>query len=283
MVAAFAGWPDAGQAASGAMRFLRRLLGAEKFASIDPQAFFDFTRIRPSSRLLSGGARSISWPMCDFSYARGEQRDLVLFLAPEPHLHWVTFAEAVVDLAERIGIKVLALLGGSFDTVPHSGPVLMNGYAGDPALRQRLQRLRVPSSYYEGPTSIHSAVIQAAHERRVATVSIWGRVPLYVTEIPNPKVSHGLLEMVGELFGFQWDLSDLERAAESFTAQVDEAIEEKPELREYVNRLKRQERPRDRRRRAEKQADHPADEPLAPEAVLRDLEAYLRELREGKE
>ena len=38
LVAAFAGWPDAAEVASGTARFLSRKLRARRFAEIDPEA-----------------------------------------------------------------------------------------------------------------------------------------------------------------------------------------------------------------------------------------------------
>ena len=54
MVVAFGGWIDAGEAVTGAMRHLVRHLSASHLASIDPEEFFDFTKVRPVVRLTAG-------------------------------------------------------------------------------------------------------------------------------------------------------------------------------------------------------------------------------------
>ena len=43
MVVAFGGWVDAGEAATSALRSLVRQLAATPLATIDPEAFVDFT------------------------------------------------------------------------------------------------------------------------------------------------------------------------------------------------------------------------------------------------
>src|SRR5262245_21160923 len=58
MVTAFGGWIDAGEAATGAMRFLACQLAAEPLAEIDPEDF-DFTQVRPVVRLSGAGERTI--------------------------------------------------------------------------------------------------------------------------------------------------------------------------------------------------------------------------------
>ncbi|OWY62268.1 hypothetical protein B7486_59360, partial [cyanobacterium TDX16] len=51
VIAAFEGWNDAGDAATGAAEFLRDRWSAQPFAEIDPEDFYDFTSTRPRVRL----------------------------------------------------------------------------------------------------------------------------------------------------------------------------------------------------------------------------------------
>jgi hypothetical protein len=66
MVVAFGGWVDAGDAATGALRSLVRQLAAMPLATIDPEAFVDFTAFRPVVRLSAAGERTIRWPRIAF-------------------------------------------------------------------------------------------------------------------------------------------------------------------------------------------------------------------------
>ena len=60
LIAAFEGWNDAGDGASAASAYLARRWGAETFASIDAEEFFDFTATRPEVHLERGGVRADS-------------------------------------------------------------------------------------------------------------------------------------------------------------------------------------------------------------------------------
>jgi hypothetical protein len=66
LVCAFSGWNDAGDAASAALTFIGESLGAERFARIDPEEFYDFQSTRPHIRFTRvrsrrcAGARSAS-------------------------------------------------------------------------------------------------------------------------------------------------------------------------------------------------------------------------------
>src|SRR6188768_2614378 len=80
LVCAFTGWNDAGDAASAAIQFLGASLGATRFATIDPEDFYDFQATRPKVSLIEGRTRQITWPEVEIYAARVPRapRDLVL-------------------------------------------------------------------------------------------------------------------------------------------------------------------------------------------------------------
>ena len=68
LLLAFAGWNDAGNAATFAAKFLLQRLQAQNFASLDPEIFYNFSEQRPHVR-FSGGEREIIWPANEFAYS----------------------------------------------------------------------------------------------------------------------------------------------------------------------------------------------------------------------
>src|SRR5512140_1866423 len=79
-IMAFSGWNDAASAATNAARYVVRRLGARRFATIDPESFYDFKETRPSVRIDARGNREITWPTNDIFYARNPAgpHDLVI-------------------------------------------------------------------------------------------------------------------------------------------------------------------------------------------------------------
>src|SRR3989449_6324845 len=69
LISAFRGWNDGGQGASLAAGFLARSWGAERFADIDPEEFFDFQVTRPQVSLVQSATRRIDWPETTFIHA----------------------------------------------------------------------------------------------------------------------------------------------------------------------------------------------------------------------
>jgi len=113
MVVAFGGWIDAGEAATGAMRYLVRQLAASPLAAIDPEDFFDFTQVRPVVRLTAEGQRTIRWPRSAFwTWQPPEGRaGLLLFRGLEPQRRWRTYATLLLDVAAQCGVQRIVSLG----------------------------------------------------------------------------------------------------------------------------------------------------------------------------
>ncbi len=59
LLAAFEGWNDAGESGTSAAKYLARVLGAQRMATIDAEEFYDFTVARPHVRLDAGMTRAI--------------------------------------------------------------------------------------------------------------------------------------------------------------------------------------------------------------------------------
>src|ERR1700731_3111470 len=98
LICAFKGWNDAADAASTALTFIAGTLGAQRFATIDPEEFYDFQATRPSVQLVGGETREIVWPTVELFEARVPRapRDLILLVGTEPSMRWRTFTGVVV-------------------------------------------------------------------------------------------------------------------------------------------------------------------------------------------
>ena len=62
LLAAFEGWNDAADAATGAIEHLETEWQAQPFGAIDPEDYYDYQVNRPTVRLVDGVTRRIEWP-----------------------------------------------------------------------------------------------------------------------------------------------------------------------------------------------------------------------------
>lgn len=237
MVCAFAGWNDGGEAATTALRYLRDRSAGRRFASIDPEEFYDFQVNRPTVRLEPGLTRRLEWPRNDFFLARAGERDLVLFLGVEPNVRWRTYAQEILRVATDLGVELLVTLGAFLADVPHTQPAPVSASSTDPAW---LARPGVEPARYEGPTGIVGVLHDAAPAVGLPSLSLWAAAPHYLPTGPNPRVALALLGALRDIVGLEVDLRDMARMAEGWQRRVDEEVAEDPSLAEYVRQLERE-------------------------------------------
>ena len=239
LLSAFRGWNDAGQAATAALSFIGASLGAERFAAIDPDEFFDFQAYRPTIRLGAEPADRITWPEVVISEARATRapHDLILVAGNEPSMHWRTFCRLVLDVAADLDVAMLISLGALLAEVPHTRPVTITGIASDPALIEGMG-FREPT--YEGPTGIVGVLHAAAMVEGLPAVSLWAPVPHYVGVTPNPKGALALVRVFERVAGVAIDAGDLEDAASVYERQVSQAVARDPNASAFVERLEEQ-------------------------------------------
>lgn len=270
-VCAFSGWNDAASAATNAARFLVRRLGARRFASIDAEPFYDFTEQRPTVRLTVRGDRELNWPTNDFFYARNPtgEHDLVVFIGTEPALRWGTYAGAHTGLFKDLGADLVVSLGALLADVPHSRPVRVTGTAMDPRF---VGKLDMQPSRYEGPTGIVGVLHDALRKADLPGASLWANVPHYITTSQNPLATAALLRRLQDIVGMEFDLSELDAAADRFIDEVNTALSGNPEVQDYVRQL---ETALDSGEEPEPQSQLPAGEEL-----VMDVEEFLRGQRD---
>ncbi|HEU5215322.1 MAG TPA: PAC2 family protein [Gaiellaceae bacterium] len=238
LVAAFRGWNDGGQGASLAGGYLAKQWGAESFAEIESENFYDFQAVRPQVSLEDGLTRKLEWPANTFLHAPipGLDRDGVILLGVEPNLRWKTYSGLVLELTQELGVELVVTLGSLLADVPHTRPAPVSAAASDPAL---VEELGVEPSRYEGPTGIVGILLDACRQEGLPSVSLWAAVPHYVSLAPSPRAALALCRRLGELVGTEIDVAELEQAAEEYTEQVTEAVASDAETAAYVEELER--------------------------------------------
>jgi proteasome assembly chaperone (PAC2) family protein len=271
LVCAFAGWNDAASAATNATRFVVRRFGARKFGSFDPELFYDFREVRPHVRLTARGEREVTWPVNEAFYARNPtgKHDILVFIGTEPNLRWRTYTAELVELAQGLRVELVVSLGALLADVPHTRPVRVTGSALDP---QVSERLGLQPSRYEGPTGIVGVLHTALRDAGLQGASLWANVPHYLTASQNPAATAALLRRVSGLLEVEFDLAEMEAAAQRFRAEVEGALRANPEAQEYVRRLEEG---------YEEAAERAPQLPRGEDLVL-DIERFLREQREGR-
>jgi proteasome assembly chaperone (PAC2) family protein len=268
LICAFKGWNDAADAASSAISYVGTALGAHRFATIDPEEFYDFQATRPRVKMTDGQTREIVWPAVELFEARVPRapRDLILLTGSEPSFRWRTFCEIVVELAEALGTQLVVTLGALLADVPHTRPVSVTGLSSDQAL---VARLGLAPSSYEGPTGIVGILHAACQQAGLPSASLWAAVPHYIAATPNPKAALALVRKLEGLVGVAVDGSELESASADYERQVNVAVQSDPDVQAFVERLEQA--------ASDEAADSSPGALPSGEPTARDLQRFLRQ------
>jgi proteasome assembly chaperone (PAC2) family protein len=267
VIAAFEGWNDAGEAASGAVERLAREWDAEPVAALDPEDYYDFQVNRPTVEMADDGSRRIIWPTTRLLVARrpGLLHDIVLVDGIEPSMRWRGFVVELLSFAQEVDASMLVSIGALLADVPHTRPIPVTASSQD---RDLMARFELEPSRYEGPTGIVGVLADAAGQAGLPALSLWAAVPHYAGGVPSPKATLSLLRRLEELLDVTVPLGDLQEEAHAWERGVDELAESDSEVADYVKSLE--------------QAKDTADLPEATgEAIAREFERYLR--RRGDE
>ena len=262
LVAAFEGWNDAGDAATGAIEHLELTWSATPLAALDPDDYYDFQVNRPTVSLVDGVSRRISWPTTRLSVCRpaGADFDLVLVRGIEPNMRWRGFCEELLEIMRELGVRTAVTLGALLSDSPHTRPTPVTGtsYDGASATRFGLDRSR-----YEGPTGIVGVLQEACVTVGIPAISFWAAVPHYVAQPPNPKATIALLHRVEEVLDIAVPLGELPAQADDWLKLVNEMAAEDEDVRDYIRNL-------------EERDDDGEMREASGDAIAKEFERYLR-------
>ena len=262
MIAAFEGWNDAGESASGAIGHLDQVWQAKQLLSLSPDDYYDFQVTRPTVEIVDGETRKITWPTTRMTVCRpeGSERDIVLVHGIEPNMRWRAFCEELLGVIRDLGIEQVVLLGALLADAPHTRPVPVTASYSDPGAARQFS---IEPSRYEGPTGISGVLHDVFASAGINTISLWAAVPHYVAQPPCPKGTLALLSGLEDILDLTLPQGDLPEQARAWEHGVDELASQDSEVADYVRSL-------------EEQKDAAELPEATGEAIAREFERYLR-------
>ena len=263
-------WVDVGSVGSLSLARLERHFHAKKLGEIErPGNFFDFTRYRPviSTRR---GKREITIPNSSISYAkRDEGHDFIFLHLLEPHMFGEDYTDSIVQLLRAFNVRRYALIGGMYDAVPHTRPLLVTGSVAGARAQEEAESAKVEQSSYEGPTTINYLVNQELQKLGVETASLIVHLPQYAQLEEDFTGMSRLLKALASMYNLPDYLAN-HKKGEAQYQDLSRMVSDNPRLQPVIQQLEANYDSRGA-------GDQPSgDEPkLAPE-----VEDFLREMDE---
>jgi len=259
-------WVDIGGVGSMTVTLLEDYFNSSPLGKLaKPGNFFDFTRYRPVIHLVEG-RREIEIPNSYISYAKYlSGNDFLFFHLLEPHMQGEDYADSVLKVLQKFGVRRYCLIGSMYDAVPHTRPLIVSG-SGAGVVGEELRRLGVQSSDYEGPTTITVMVSQKAPKYNIEVASLVVHLPQYVRLEKDYAGVLRLMEVLCSLYHLPLALEEVKREAAKQSEELSLAMEREPQLKQIVQHLESY---------YESRVSRAEEEPpkLSPE-----IEAFLREV-----
>lgn len=240
LIVGFDGWGNALDISRGMVDYMIRKLDAKPFANINPDLFYRFDENRPFVNIENGLLKKVSPPGGGL-YATepgAVDRDLIFCKASEPSLRWFEFADAILALSSRIGVKTVICLGSMYDNVLHTDLVI-SAVASSKDTLSALREKRIFSVDYKGPGAIHSTILMESQKRGIECISLWCHCPYYL----QGTTHFGLLSHLGALLAswgsFSLDITELEMTWRELDRQIQEIIDKNPELQKMISELRK--------------------------------------------
>src|SRR5437879_297620 len=232
LVTAFDGWVDAASAATTAANHVAA--DGEQIAVFDADELIDYRARRPVLDIVDGDLKSLSWSELTVRFAHAGERDLLVITGAEPDFRWRELSDAVYELCIRLGVVESVTLGSLGLAVPHTRPTQITATASRPEVLgpddQRTEGLlRVPAAAV-------SVIEMNLRDHGIPTVGFFAQTPHYVTATYAPAVL-ALLQRLGRHLDVVLSLGSLPEDATSQREQLDRIVEQRHEMKEYLERL----------------------------------------------
>lgn len=281
MLVALQGYADAGQAVSSASSHLLAALEHSPVASFKVDELIDYRSRRPGVTIDNSKVMDSDDVRLDLHLLKDTQgRPFLLLSGLEPDLKWGAFSDAVVDLARRGQVGMVASLYSAPMTVPHTRPLVISAHSSDSSLIQDFHtwdsRMIVP-----GAAALETE--KKLNRHGFETVGLTAHVPHYIAASDYPEAPLRLLQAFGKVANRELPLKALEKELERVQHQLQDQVEDSQEIATVVSALEHQydaEMERMRRKR-ENNLLKPGQDIPTGEELGAEFEAFLQNMSDG--
>lgn len=243
MIMGFTGWSNAGEVASSVLWYLLSRYEVSLFAELKTDDFYNYqvnssVNKRPLVEIEKGMIHSYSAVTTNFWFHRDQLsgRDIIFVSGPEPDQGWNRYTDLILDLAQEYQVEKIITLGGTFDAIPHTVPARISSVVSHTELKDEIEKLGIDLTSYKGPSSIHTLLMVNAAKKDLRMISLWSHTPHYI-QVVNFIGCYQIMLKLSELLDIKFDLEVARKDSEYLKTQIDQAIEKKPELQEYLKTL----------------------------------------------
>ena len=217
MLAVLRPWIDVGNVGSLSLGRLERHLRSKELGRLyRPGRYYDFTRYRPRSYLVSG-SREVTIPNTILRYANPEDgQHLITAHLLEPHLYGEDYSDALLEIIRHFGVKQYALIGGMYDMVPHTRPLVVSGLGTGENVERDYGIANARPSNYEGPTTITYTIAETVTKMGLETRAFVVHLPQYLNLDDDYQGAARMMSLLCRLYDLPERIAQTERGQKQY-------------------------------------------------------------------
>jgi len=231
-------WVDVGSVGTLTLSRLEHHLGSKELGKLDrPGQFFDFTRYRPTMRLVKG-VRQVTVPNSLIHYATSDNGpDYLFFHLMEPHANSEEYTDSILEVIRYFNVKRYCRLGAMYDAVPHTRPLLVTGSLGDVPQIKPVFNFKLRQSNYQGPTTIMNLVSEGITSMGVESINFMVHLPQYMQLEEDYTGASRMIEVLSSVYDtIPSDLAPVRRGQRQYR-ELSAAVERNSELKSLIQQM----------------------------------------------
>lgn len=201
-----AGWPGMGNVALGVVDYLKKKLGAVRFAEIkvDPMMLLDSVVVE------AGVAKFPPVPQNAFYYAKNQNLVIVEGEAQIPGQGSIELLNKVLDFASEL--KTPRIYTGAAFPLPvsYKDTPQIYGVVNNQALLPIFKKLGILAMEDGHISGLNGIVLGFAKDRAIDAMCFLATMPQYAISLPNPKASMAIIDILKRQLKFEIDMGELE-------------------------------------------------------------------------
>ena len=231
-------WIDVGRVGTLSLTKIEQHFGASELGRLaKPGRFYDFTRYRPRMKIVNG-KRVFTKPNTIANYARDENtgRDYVFIHMREPHNLGEDYTDSILELFQYCNVTEYCRVGGMYDSVPHTRPILVTGTMAEEQEKKAGVFLNPRRSTYQGPTSIINQVNEDLSQLDTRNTTLMAHLPQYVQLDEDHLGASRLLEVLCSVYGLPMDIADKKKGEQQYR-DIDSAVDSQSDVGALIKQL----------------------------------------------
>lgn len=238
LVHALSGFMEAGSARRIAVDHLLATLPHRTIATYDIDGLYDYRARRPRMVFDSDHFVSVDLPelvVTEMTDAAGTR--FLLLHGPEPDLGWQAFTRSLLELVDRLNVRLTVGLNAIPWASPHTRPIGVSAHATTPDLV-----MGRPSwvGTIEVPGHLGAMLEVELGKAGKPAMGFAVHVPHYLVNGEHPRSALTMLEQVANATGLALPTASLATAADQADAALDAQVAENPENVQAIKMLEAQ-------------------------------------------